>query len=240
MKRVLVTGASKGIGQATAIQLAKDGFDVTVHCSKDKAGAETTLQSIKSSGHSGHLIQFDVRNREETRKAIDEELKEFGPFYGLVSNAGICRDGAFPSMSEDDWDQVVQTNLNGFFNVVQPCIMPMVRAKNEGRIVTISSVSALSGNRGQVNYAATKAGIIGATKSLAVELAKRNITVNCVAPGLIDTEMVNEEQFEHAKPLIPLRRMGKPNEVANLVSFLMSDKAAYITRQVISINGGLL
>lgn len=240
MKRVLVTGGSKGIGQAIAIELGKEGYDVCIHYASDKAGAESTLSQVKESGGEGHIIQFDVRNREETRKTLSEELEEFGPFFGVVSNAGVAKDDSFPSMSDEDWDKVIDTNLNGFYNVVQPCVMPMIRSRKPGRIITISSVSGITGNRGQVNYSATKAGLIGATKSLALELGKRNITVNCVAPGIIDTGMVTEEQFDYAKPLIPLRRMGEPAEVAGLVSYLMSDKASYITRQVISINGGLV
>ena len=240
MKRVLVTGGSKGIGKAIAVELGKEGYDVAIHYSSDKAGAEDALSQVKEAGGDGHIIQFNVRDREETRKKLNEDLEEFGPFFGIVSNAGVAKDDSFPSMSEDDWDQVIDTNLNGFYNVVQPLVMPMIRSRKPGRIITISSISGIAGNRGQVNYSATKAGLIGATKSLAIELGKRNITVNCVAPGIIDTGMVTDEQYEYAKPLIPLRRMGEPSEVAGLVSYLMSDKAAYITRQVISINGGMV
>ena len=239
-RRVLVTGASKGIGQAIAIKLASDGFDVAIHFGNDQQGAQQTLDQIKTAKGCGHLIQFDVSNRTQTRTALDAEFNEFGAFYGVVSNAGISRDGAFPAMSDSDWDDVIHTNLDSVFNVIQPCIMPMVRTKKGGRIVTLSSVSGIMGNRGQVNYSAAKAGIIGATKAMALELGKRNITVNCVAPGLVDTGMVTPEQYDHVKEMIPLRRMGTVKEVADLVGFLMSDSAAYITRQVISVNGGLV
>lgn len=167
-------------------------------------------------------------------------MAEHGAYYGVVCNAGIARDNAFPAMEEGDWDDVIHTNLDAFYNVLHPVIMPMVRRRKPGRIVTLSSVSGIMGNRGQVNYSAAKAGIIGATKALAVELASRNITVNCVAPGLINTEMMDEAPVEEALKIIPMRRAGEAAEVAALVSFLVSDEAGYITRQVISVNGGML
>jgi 3-oxoacyl-[acyl-carrier protein] reductase len=185
-------------------------------------------------------LQFDLKNREQVRSILESDIKQNGAYYGVVCNAGIARDSAFPSMTDEDWDDVINTNLGGFFNVTRTCTMPMVQRREPGRIVVISSVSGIAGNRGQVNYSASKAGLIGAVKALAIELGKRQITVNCVAPGLIDTGMVNEEVYNHAKPLIPMQRMGKPEEVASLVSFLMSDGAAYITRQVISVNGGMI
>ncbi len=234
-----MTGGSKGIGRAIACQLAKDGFHVSIHYHVDEGGAQSSLSDVVAAGGEGRTLHFDVSNREMCREAIQNDLNEFGPYYGVVSNAGLCRDNAFPAMTDDDWDTVLRTNLDGFYNVIQPCVMPMVRAKMGGRIVTISSVSGLMGNRGQVNYSASKAGIIGATKALALELAKRDITVNCVAPGMIETGMVTQEQFDHVKNLIPLRRMGNPDEVASLVGYLMSDSAGYLTRQVISVNGGL-
>ncbi|MCF7353742.1 3-ketoacyl-ACP reductase FabG2 [Vibrio sp. CK2-1] len=239
-RQVLVTGASKGIGQAVAIQLAQDGFEVVVHYMSDQAGAEQTQASIQQAGGNARLLQFDISDREQCREKIEADIAEHGAYYGVVSNAGITRDTAFPAMMSDEWDSVIHTNLDSFYNVLHPCVMPMVQLRKGGRIVTMASVSGIMGNRGQTNYSAAKAGVIGATKSLALELAKRKITVNCVAPGLIDTGMVDEHVQEHALPQVPLRRMGKPEEVAGLVSYLMSDNAAYITRQVISVNGGLV
>ena len=163
-----------------------------------------------------------------------------GTYYGVVCNAGITRDNAFPAMTDDEWDSVIHTNLDGFYNVLKPIIMPMVRAKNGGRIVTMSSVSGIAGNRGQVNYSATKAGLMGATKALALELAKRKITVNCVPPVIIETDMADAAFEKEAMAMVPLKRFGKPEEVAGLVNFLFSDEAAYITRQVISVNGGMI
>ncbi|WP_089138303.1 3-ketoacyl-ACP reductase FabG2 [Vibrio rumoiensis] len=239
-RHVLVTGASKGIGQAVAIQLAQDGFDVVVHYMSDQAGAEQTQATIQQAGGQARLLQFDISNRDQCHEKIEADIEEYGAYYGVVSNAGITRDTAFPAMMSDEWDSVIHTNLDSFYNVLHPCVMPMVQLRKGGRIITMASVSGIMGNRGQTNYSAAKAGVIGATKSLALELAKRKITVNCVAPGLIDTGMVDEHVQEHALPQVPLRRMGKPEEVAGLVSYLMSDNAAYITRQVISVNGGLV
>jgi 3-oxoacyl-[acyl-carrier protein] reductase len=240
IKQVLVTGASKGIGRAIAIQLAKDGFTIAVHYMGDKQGALTTLDSIVALGGNGRIIQFDINDRTQCRETIEADIEENGAYYGVVSNAGVTNDTVFPAMTGEEWDGVVHTNLDAFYNVLHPCIMPMVQLRKGGRIVTMASVSGLVGNRGQTNYSAAKAGIIGATKALALEVAKRKITVNCVAPGLVDTGMVSEEVKEHAMPLVPLRRMGKPEEVAGLVSYLMSDVAAYVTRQVVSINGGMV
>ncbi|MBP3141411.1 3-ketoacyl-ACP reductase FabG2 [Aliivibrio fischeri] len=241
MKRqVLVTGASKGIGRAISEQLAKDGFYIVVHYMSDKAGAETTLAAIQEHGGEGRLIQFDISDRAQCKATLESDIETHGAYYGVVSNAGITRDTAFPAMAEEEWDGVIHTNLDSFYNVLHPCVMPMVQKRKGGRIVTLASVSGIMGNRGQTNYSAEKAGVIGATKSLALELAKRKITVNCVAPGLIDTGMVDEHVKEHALPQVPLRRMGEPEEVAGLVSYLMSDVAGYVTRQVISINGGLV
>ncbi|MDD9156516.1 3-oxoacyl-ACP reductase FabG [Aliivibrio sp. S4TY2] len=239
-RQVLVTGASKGIGRAISEQLAKDGFFVVVHYMSDKAGAEQTLATIEENGGSGRLIQFDISDRAQCKERLESDIETHGAYYGVVSNAGITRDTAFPAMTEEEWDGVIHTNLDSFYNVLHPCVMPMVQKRKGGRIVTLASVSGIVGNRGQTNYSAAKAGVIGATKSLALELAKRKITVNCVAPGLIDTGMVDEHVKEHALPQVPLRRMGDPEEVAGLVSYLMSDVAGYVTRQVISINGGLV
>ncbi|PSV49300.1 3-ketoacyl-ACP reductase FabG2 [Photobacterium indicum] len=239
-RQVLVTGASKGIGRAVATQLAKDGFTIAVHYMSDKSGAEATLSDIQHAGGSGRIIQFDISDRAQCREQLEADIAEYGAYYGVVSNAGITRDTAFPAMTEEEWDGVIHTNLDSFYNVLHPCVMPMVQKRKGGRIITLASVSGIIGNRGQTNYSAAKAGVIGATKSLALELAKRKITVNCVAPGLIDTGMVDEHVKEHALPQVPLRRMGEPEEVAGLVSYLMSDIAAYVTRQVISVNGGLI
>ncbi|HVJ65672.1 MAG TPA: 3-ketoacyl-ACP reductase FabG2 [Bdellovibrionota bacterium] len=239
-KSILVTGASKGIGRAIALDLARQGFSLALHYGSDRAGAEATLAEVTSHGGSARLLQFDLKAREAVKATLESDMKEFGAYYGIVCNAGICRDTAFPAMTDDDWDAVIDTNLGGFYNVVRPCVMPMVHRRQPGRIVVISSVSGIAGNRGQVNYSASKAGLMGAVKALAVELGKRQITVNCVAPGLIDTGMVSDEIFDHAKAMIPLQRMGKPEEVAGLVTYLMSDSAAYVTRQVISVNGGMV
>ncbi|MCP4956397.1 3-ketoacyl-ACP reductase FabG2 [Photobacterium aquimaris] len=239
-RQVLVTGASKGIGRAIAIQLAQDGFTIAVHYMSDQAGAESTLATIINAGGQGRIIQFDISDRDQCRQHLEQDIAKHGAYYGVVSNAGITRDTAFPAMTEQEWDGVIHTNLDSFYNVLHPCVMPMVQLRKGGRIVTLASVSGITGNRGQTNYSAAKAGVIGASKSLALELAKRKITVNCVAPGLIDTGMVDEHVKQHALPQVPLRRMGDPQEVAGLVSYLMSDIAAYVTRQVISINGGLV
>lgn len=237
---VLVTGASKGIGRAIALKLAADGFAVVVHYHGDQQGAQGTLDEIVAQGGSGRLIQFDIGDREQCRERLEADIEQHGAYYGVVCNAGIVRDGAFPALTDGEWDDVIHTNLDGFYNLLKPCIMPMIGLRRGGRIVTLSSVSGIMGNRGQVNYSASKAGLIGATKALALELAKRRITVNCVAPGLIDTGMVSPEVESEALKMIPLKRMGQADEVAGLVSYLMSDIAGYVTRQVISINGGLI
>lgn len=239
-RRILVTGSSRGIGQAIALQLAQSGFDVTVHARSRQQEAEQVVQQIQALGQESHVLMFDVNDRENVMQLLEQDVAEHGAFYGVVLNAGLTRDGAFPALTDDDWDDVISTSLDGFYNVLKPLVMPMIRLKKSGRIVTLSSVSGLMGNRGQVNYSAAKAGLIGATKALALELAKRKITVNCVAPGLIETEMVTEEVKEHALKMIPLQRMGHVDEVAKVVKFLCSDDASYITRQVISVNGGLM
>ncbi len=237
---VLVTGSSRGIGRAIALRLARDGFDVVVHCRSGLAQAEAVAQQIQDLGRQARVLQFDVADRQAAAAALEADMAQHGAYYGVVCNAGIAQDNAFPAMTGEEWDAVVHTNLDAFYNVLHPVVMPMVRRRQPGRIVTLASVSALMGNRGQTNYSAAKAGVIAATKSLAIELAKRDITVNCVAPGLIDTEMVSEEVLEHALDLIPMRRMGKVEEVAGTVAFLMGPEASYITRQVISVNGGMV
>lgn len=239
-RRILVTGSSRGIGKAIALQLAQSGFDVTVHARSRQQEAEQVVQGIQALGQSSHALLFDVNDREHVMQLLEQDVAEHGAFYGVVLNAGLTRDAAFPALTDSDWDEVISTSLDGFYNVLKPLVMPMIRLKKGGRIVTMSSVSGLMGNRGQVNYSAAKAGLIGATKALALELAKRKITVNCVAPGLIETEMVTEEVKEHALKMIPLQRMGQVDEVAKVVKFLCSDDASYITRQVISVNGGLI
>jgi 3-oxoacyl-[acyl-carrier protein] reductase len=238
-RSVLITGSSRGIGEAIARRLAEDNFNCVLHCRSRREEAEAVLRSIESEGGRGRILQFDVADREAAKAVLEADIEEHSAYYGVVCNAGISADNAFPSMTGEDWDSVLHTNLDGFYNVLYPVVMPMVRARQGGRIVTLSSVSGLMGNRGQVNYSAAKAGIIGATKALAVELAKRKITVNCVAPGLIDTEMVDEHVLQEAMKLVPMRRMGQPEEVASLVSYLVSDAAGYVTRQVISVNGGM-
>ncbi len=236
---VLVTGSSRGIGKAAAIKLAGNGYDIVLHCRNESAATEETKQLITELGRSVRILEFDVTDRTGCKKLLEADMDAYGVYYGVVCNAGIARDNAFPALTGDEWDSVIRTNLDGFYNVLNPIIMPMVRARRPGRIVTIASVSGIIGNRGQVNYSAAKAGIIGATKALAIELAKRKITVNCVAPGLIETDMIKGAPVEEALKMIPARRLGKPQEVAGLIAYLFSDDAAYITRQVISVNGGI-
>jgi 3-oxoacyl-[acyl-carrier protein] reductase len=241
-KSVLVTGSSRGIGKAIALRLARDGYDVVLHCLNGRAAADEVAREIEAMGRAARVLQFDIGERAATASALEADIEAHGCYYGVVCNAGVARDNAFPAMPGEDWDIVLKTNLDGFYNVLNPLVMPLVRRRQPGRIVTLASVSGLIGNRGQVNYSAAKAGIIGATKALALELAKRAITVNCVAPGLIETDMVNdmaEEARAEALRLIPAQRVGRPEEVAAAVSFLLHPDAAYITRQVISVNGGL-
>jgi 3-oxoacyl-[acyl-carrier protein] reductase len=239
-RRVLITGASRGIGRAIAYQLAADGFAVTVHCRTGRSEAEAVQAGIVAQGGSASVLQFDVRERAECRIALEADVDAHGAYYGIVCCAGVTRDAAFPALTDEDWDMVIETGLDAFYNVVHPLTMPMVRARKGGRIVTVASVSGVIGNRGQVNYSAAKAGLIGATKALAVELATRNITVNSVAPGLIETGMLDAVPLEHALKAVPMNRVGQPAEVAAVVSFLMSDAASYVTRQVIGVNGGMV
>lgn len=236
---VLVTGSSRGIGKAIALRLAREGYDVVVHCRARRDEAERVGAEAKALGAAARVLQFDLADRQACRDALEADVRDHGAYYGVVCNAGLVRDNAFPALSEEDWDQVVHSNLDGFYNVLYPLVMPMIQRRKPGRIVTLSSVSGLVGNRGQVNYSAAKAGIIGASKALALELAKRKITVNCVAPGLIETDMLENLPLEQVIETIPARRLGKAEEVAALVAFLMSEDAGYITRQVISVNGGL-
>ncbi len=237
---ILVTGSSRGIGRAIALRLARAGFDLVLHCRSGRAEAETVQAEIVALGQQARILQFDVAERAACREILEADVEAHGAYYGVVCNAGLTRDGAFPALSEEDWDVVLRTNLDGFYNILHPLVMPMVRRRKPGRIVCITSVSGMIGNRGQVNYSASKAGVIGAAKALAVELGKRKITVNCVAPGLIDTAMLDDDlPIEEMMKMIPAQRMGTPEEVAGAVNFLMSDEAAYITRQVLAVNGGL-
>jgi 3-oxoacyl-[acyl-carrier protein] reductase len=222
-KRVLITGASRGIGKAIAERLAAEGYETVTH-------------SVRSGGTD---LQFDIADREACRAAIEADIAANGCYYGVVLNAGIAADNPFPALEDGQWDRVLRTDLDGFYNVLKPIVMPMVSSRIKGRIIALSSVSGVIGNRGQVNYSAAKAGVIGAVKALAVELAKRAITVNCVAPGVIETEMIKDIPEDEVKKAIPMRRFGRPEEVAAMVSYLMSEDAGYVTRQVFSINGGL-
>ncbi len=237
---ILVTGSSRGIGRAIALRLAQAGFDIVLHCRSRRDEAQAVQAQIEALGRRARILQFDVAERSACREQLEADVETHGAYYGVVCNAGLTRDGAFPALSEDDWDLVMRTNLDGFYNVLQPLSMPMIRRRKPGRIVCITSVSGMIGNRGQVNYSASKAGVIGAAKALAIELGKRQITVNCVAPGLIDTEMLDEQvPVGEILKMIPAQRMGTAEEVAGAVNFLMSEEAAYITRQVLAVNGGL-
>ena len=238
-KKVLITGSSGGIGRAIALAVAKEGYEIVAHYNSGKEKAESLKAEIEAAGGKCTLIQFNISDREDCRTKLEQWSEENGAFWGIVLNAGICRDNAFPALSDENWDDVLHTNLDGCYNVLKPLVMPLCR-KKRGRIITISSVSGVMGNRGQVNYSASKAGIIGATKALAVELASRKITVNCIAPGFIETEMIKDAPVEHILPTIPMGRAGKPEEVASLAVYLLSEGASYITRQVISVNGGII
>lgn len=238
-RQVLITGSSRGIGKAAALYLAKNCYEIVLHCAKNFSKAEEVLSEIKKLGSGGRILQFDIKDRDACRQIIEKDILEHGSYYGVVLNAGIAKDNVFPAMEDDEWDDVLNTNLNGFYNVLKPVVMPMIQARTGGRIIALSSVSGLAGNRGQVNYSASKAGIIGAVKALSLELAKRKITVNAIAPGVIESDMTNELQEEDIKKMIPMKRFGLPEEVASLVNYLMSEDAGYITGQVISVNGGL-
>ena len=235
-KEILITGSSRGIGKATAKLLAKQGYKIVLHCNKNIDKAKSVQEEI---GENSRILQFDISNREQTTEILTNDITENGVYFGLVLNAGITKDNVFPAMEDDEWDSVINTNLNGFYNVVKPLILPMIQSRQKGRIVTLSSVSGLSGNRGQVNYSASKAGIIGATKALSLEVAKRGITVNCVAPGVIESDMTEDLPKDKVLDMIPMKRFGTAEEVANVIEFLISEKASYITGQVISVNGGL-
>ena len=237
-KTVLVTGSSRGIGKETALYLAKNGFDIALHCNRNTEKAMEVKQEIEKFGQKARVLQFDVSDREQTKEVLLKDVEANGIYYGVVVNAGITADNPFPLMEDDEWDRVINTNLNGFYNTLKPLIMLMIQNR-KGRIVALSSVSGLTGNRGQINYSASKAGIIGAVKTLSREVAKRNITVNCVAPGVIESDMTSQIPFDMIKDAIPMRRMGTAKEVASAINYLFSEDASYITGQVISVNGGL-
>lgn len=238
-KQVLITGSSRGIGKESALYLAKNGYDIVLHCNTNIQKANDTLKEIEALGVKARVLQFNISNREECKRILEKDIEDNGIYYGVVLNAGIAKDNVFPAMEDDEWDKVLDTNLGGFYNVLKPIVMPMIQKRIKGRIIAMSSVSGLCGNRGQVNYSASKAGIIGAVKALSLELAKRGITVNAIAPGAIDTDMTEDLPVDEIKKMIPMKRFGQAKEVASLVNYLMSEDASYITGQVISVNGGL-
>ena len=238
-KEILVTGSSRGIGKEIALYLANCGYDIVLHCRNNIEKAQEIQKQIETIGQKARILQFDVKDRSKCFEALSKDIEDNGIYYGVVLNAGIAMDNVFPIMTESEWDNVIDTNLGSFYNVLKPVVMPMIEGRIKGRIVTLSSISGLRGNRGQVNYSASKAGIIGATKALSLELAKRGITVNCVAPGVIESDMTKDLPVDEVKKHIPMRRMGTCREVASLVNYLMSEDASYITGQVISVNGGL-
>jgi 3-oxoacyl-[acyl-carrier protein] reductase len=239
-RHVLVTGASRGIGRAIALTLSRAGFDLALHYHTNQAAVEETLRLCAADGGRARVVSFDLGDRPGCQKALELDMEAHGTYYGVVCNAGVHADAPFPALSGEAWDRVLRTNLDGFYNVLRPVVARMVRTRGGGRIVTISSAAGIAGNRGQVNYSASKAGLIGATRALAQELAKRGITVNSVAPGLIDTEMIADAPVDQIVRMIPMRRLGRVEDVAAVVGFLFSEGAGYITGQVISVNGGLL
>ena len=234
----LITGASRGIGAAIASRLAADGHPILLNYRSNTEAATRVADAIRAGGGEARLLPFDVRDADAVERALAPLLEEELPIGVIVNNAGITADAPLPSLEREAWESVTRTTLDGFYNVTRPLVMPMVR-RRWGRIINISSVSGVVGNRGQTNYSAAKAGLIGATRALAQELARRRVTVNAVAPGMIETDMIQELPLDQMKKMIPARRLGHPDEVASLVAFLASEESAYITGQVIGINGGL-
>ncbi len=238
-KQVLITGSSRGIGKAIAQEAAKAGYDIVLHCNKNISSANEVKSEIENIGRHARILQFDIKNRENTKKVLTEDIEKNGVYYGIILNAGISKDNVFPSMEDNEWDEVINTNLSGFYNVLKPLIIPLIQSRQKARIIAMTSISGITGNRGQLNYSASKAGIIGASKSLSLELAKRGITVNCIAPGVIETDMTGNLPEDELKKIIPMKRFGKPQEVASLAVYLLSEGASYITGQTISVNGGM-
>lgn len=236
-KVAFVTGGSRGIGRAICIELAGQGFYVVINYKSNEQGARVTLAEVEKRG-GGEIMGFDVSDESTVENSVKEVIEKYGRIDALVNNAGVTADGLFAMMPKRDWKLVMDTTLEGFYNVTKPVIKNMIRRKS-GSIVTISSMSALLGNRGQANYAAAKAGVIGASKVLAAETGRLGIRVNVVAPGLIDTEMISKLPLENIKQLIPMGRIGQPEEVAKVVSFLFSESASYVTGAVLPVNGGM-
>jgi 3-oxoacyl-[acyl-carrier protein] reductase len=237
-KIALVTGASKGIGRAICVELAKSGYRIVANYMSDEKGAVDTLEMVRKAGSDGQIMQFDVSDFDKTQSAVDDILKKNGSIDALINNAGITADGLFIMMPRKDWNAVIDISLSGFYNLTRPVLENMI-CRKRGAIVSIASIAGLIGNRGQANYSAAKAGLIGASRAVASEVARLGIRVNVVAPGLIETDMIKEAPVKNIKSLIPMARIGKPQEVARVVRFLCSEDASYITGQVISVNGGM-
>lgn len=238
-KTVFISGSGRGIGKSIAFDLARNGYSVVLHGRTGSDHLDSACKELCENGFTARQLAFDVSDRNIARSVLEQDIRVHGMYYGIVLNAGIYRDNAFPFMGGDDWDAVLSTNLNGFYNILNPLVEPLILTRRGGRIIVMTSVSGIMGNRGQVNYSASKAGLIGASRALALELARKKITVNCVAPGLIESDMTSGALIERISVNIPMRRVGQAEEVAGVVSFLMSDKASYITRQTISVDGGL-